>query len=181
MLRGVRFCAQLGFELDPLAAAGIAEQAAEIRRISWERVRDELDGILTSDQPKEGMLLLLHLGLAHHVLPELERLYLPEPARYQMKELLEHTLDTVRFVPAEKALRWAALLHDIAKPETFSSDEQGFHFYRHEELGAARAREVLARLATTERVHGRSVGAGTRSSARPVLHFGMVGLPRCGG
>ncbi len=146
MLRGVRFSAQLGFELDPLAAAGIAQQAAEILRISWERVREELDGILTSDQPKEGLLLLLHLGLAHHVLPELERLYLPEPARYQMKELLEHTLDTVRFVPPDKALRYAALLHDVAKPQTFTSDENGVHFYRHEELGAERARMVLARL-----------------------------------
>ncbi len=146
LLRAVRFSAQLDFELDPHTAAGIAEGAAEIRRISWERIRDELDGILTSDHPKEGLRLLLDLGLAHFVLPELEHLHLPEPARYQMKDLLEHTLDTVAFVPPDKALRYAALFHDIAKPETFTQDELGVHFYRHEDVGAARVKEVLLRL-----------------------------------
>jgi len=146
MLRGVRFCAQLGFELEPVTAAGIAEHAAEIQRISWERVRDEFDGILTSPQPKEGLRLLLDLGLAQYLLPELERLHLPEPARYQMKDVLEHTLDTVALVPPEKVLRYAALLHDIAKPEAYSADEAGVHFYRHEEASAERAREILLRL-----------------------------------
>jgi poly(A) polymerase len=146
MLRGVRFCAQLFFELDPVSAAGIAEHAPEISRISWERLRGELDGLLTSDHPKEGLRLLLDLGLAHFLLPELERLHLPEPARYQMKDVLEHTLDTVAFVPPDKALRYAALFHDIAKPDAYSADETGVHFYRHEDLGAEVVREILARL-----------------------------------
>ena len=57
-----------------------------------------------------------------------------------MKDLLEHTLDAVRFVPPDKALRYVALLHDIAKPETFAFDENGVHFYRHEEVGARSGR-----------------------------------------
>jgi poly(A) polymerase len=146
MLRAVRFCAQLGFELAPDGAAAIRKLATELARISWERIRDELDGILLSPHPGQGLRLMLDLGLADHALPELLRLHLPEPGRHHIKDVLEHTLETVDHTPAEKALRYAALLHDISKPETFTSDDSGVHFYRHEVIGADRAREVLARL-----------------------------------
>ena len=146
MLRAVRFCAQLGFELDPEAAAAIGQAAGELRRISWERIRDELDGILLSPHPDEGLRLTIDLGLAHHFLREVLNLHLPEPSRHHLKDVLEHTLDTVSCLAPEKVLRYAALLHDIAKPETFSSDESGVHFYRHEHIGAERAREILSRL-----------------------------------
>jgi len=146
MLRAVRFCAQLGFDLDPVAAAAIAESVDEMRRVSWERIRDEVDGILLSAHPQDGIRLMLGLGLARHVLPELLVLHLPEPGRHHMKDVLEHTLDAVAFIAPEKLLRYAALLHDIAKPETYSSDESGVHFYRHEPLGAEKARTILTRM-----------------------------------
>ena len=146
MLRAVRFCAQLAFELDPAAAAAIATAADELPRISFERIRDELDGILLAARPSGGVRLMIHLGLAAHVMPELTTLHLPEPGRHHMKDVLEHTLDTVDHVPAEKALRYAALLHDIAKPETFTTDESEVHFYRHETIGVERARAILGRL-----------------------------------
>jgi poly(A) polymerase len=146
MLRAVRFCAQLGFELDPAGAAAIAIAAGEIARVSWERIRDEFDGILLSPYPDDGLRLAIDLSLAQQVMPELLHLHLPEPYRYHMKDLLDHTLDTVRLVPPDKALRYAALLHDIAKPQTFSADEAGVHFYRHEHLGAEQTRLILHRL-----------------------------------
>jgi poly(A) polymerase len=146
MLRAVRFCAQLGFQLDAEARALIAESAGQLARVSWERIRDELDGILLSPHPGEGLRLLIDIGLAQRVLPELLELRLPEPGRRHLKDVLEHTLDTVALIRADKVLRYAALLHDIAKPETFSRDQEGVHFYRHEEIGAERAREILGRL-----------------------------------
>jgi len=146
MLRAVRFCSQLDFELDPAATVAIAAAADALRRISAERIRDELDRILLSDHPREGLRLVLDLGLAPHTLPELLRLQLPAPERHQMKDLLEHTLDAVACSPADKVVRYAALLHDIAKPGTISSDESGVHFYRHEVLGEKAARSALARL-----------------------------------
>ncbi|MFB3881737.1 MAG: HDIG domain-containing metalloprotein [Armatimonadota bacterium] len=146
MLRAVRFCAQLGFELDPAAAAAIAEHSRELARISLERIRDELDGMMVSPRPKEGLQLLADLGLAEWFLPEIVRLHLPEPARHHMKDVLAHTLDAVESTAADKALRYAALLHDIAKPETFTADGDGVHFYRHEQLGAEQARAILSRL-----------------------------------
>jgi poly(A) polymerase len=146
MLRAVRFCAQLGLELDSVAAAAIATQAAEIGRISRERIRDEFDGILLSPNPDEGLRLTIDLGLAQHFIPEILRLHLPEPYRHHMKDLLDHTLDTVRLARGDKALQYAALLHDIAKPETFSSDDSGVHFYRHERVGVDEASAILTRL-----------------------------------
>jgi len=146
MLRALRFCAQLEFELDTAAAAAIAQTAEELQRISFERIRDELDGIILSPQPSGALRLMIDLRLAAHVMPELTTLHLPEPGRHHMKDVLEHTLDTVDVVPAERVLRYAALLHDIAKPETFSSDENGVHFYRHEKIGADTARAILSRL-----------------------------------
>ena len=146
MLRAVRFCAQLGLELDSVAAAAIATQAAEIGRISRERIRDEFDGILLSPNPDEGLRLTIDLGLAQHFIPEILRLHLPEPYRHHMKDLLDHTLDTVRLARGDKALQYAALLHDVAKPETFSSDDSGVHFYRHERVGVDEASAILTRL-----------------------------------
>ncbi len=146
MLRAVRFCAQLGFELDPEGAAAIATHAEDLRRISWERIRDEFDGVLLSSNPKQGLRLALDLDLARHFIPELTSLHLPEPGRHHLKDVLEHTLDTLANVPPEQVLRYAALLHDIAKPETFTTDESGVHFHRHEKVGAERARQILTRL-----------------------------------
>ncbi|MBN1459305.1 MAG: HD domain-containing protein [Armatimonadetes bacterium] len=155
MLRAVRFVAQLGFELDPTAAAAIASEASQLARISWERIRDELDAVLISAQPADGLRLMIDLGLAEHILPEVLRLHLPEPHRHHMRDLLEHTLDTVTRVPATKLLRYAALLHDVAKPETLTSDETGVHFYRHERIGAEQAAAILTRLRQSgDLVHG---------------------------
>ncbi len=146
MLRAVRFCAQLGFELEPSAAAAIASSAGELPRVSWERIRDELDGAMLAPRPDEGLRLAIDLGLARHFMPELERLHLPEPTRHMMKDVLDHTLDTVRLTPAEKTLRYAALLHDIAKPESLTTDDSFVHFLRHERLGVEQARAILTRL-----------------------------------
>ena len=146
MLRAVRFCAQLAFELDPAAAAAIATAADELPRISFERIRDELDGILLAPRPSGGLRLMMDVGLAAHVMPELLTLHLPEPGRHHMKDVLEHTLDTVDHAPADKTARYAALLHDIAKPETFTTDDSGVHFYGHDTIGVERARAILGRL-----------------------------------
>ena len=146
LLRAVRFCAQLGFSLEAGAEQAIKELAAEIARISWERIRDEYDAILLSPNAGRSLLRLVSLGLAHHTLPELEAMRLPQEPRYHLKDVLEHTLEAVDLAPADKTLRWTLLLHDIAKPATFSADENGVHFYRHEEIGAEMAGAILSRL-----------------------------------
>jgi poly(A) polymerase len=146
LLRGVRFSAQLNFSLEAEAEQAIKELAGEITRISWERIREEYDRILLSDRAGDGIRRLVELGLAHHTMPELEAMVFPQNPRYHLKNVLEHTLNAVDFIPPTKTLRWVMLLHDVSKPETFSEDAAGIHFYRHEELGAHKAGEILARL-----------------------------------
>jgi len=146
LLRGVRFSAQLNFSLEAETGLAIKALSSEITRISWERIREEYDRILLSDQAAGGIRRLVELGLAHYTLPELEAMIFPQNPRYHLKSVLEHTLTAVDFIPPTKTLRWVMLLHDVCKPDTFSEDEAGIHFYRHEELGAKKAGEILARL-----------------------------------
>lgn len=147
LLRAVRFCSQLDFSLEENTRQAIRELAGEITRISWERIRDEYDYILLSPNAAAGLRQLLELGLAHHTLSELEQLRLPQPPHRHLKDVLEHTLEAVELTPSDKLLRWTLLLHDIAKPATFSLDEAGnIHFYRHEEIGAEMAQQILSRL-----------------------------------
>jgi poly(A) polymerase len=146
LLRAVRFCAQLDFPLEPITEKAVKDLAGEITRISWERIRDEFDLILLSSKAGDGIRRLMDLGLAHFTLRELETLRFPQNPRYHLKDVLEHTLDAVDLAPADKTLRWTMLLHDIAKPVTFSQDAEGIHFYRHDEVGAEMAAEILARL-----------------------------------
>jgi poly(A) polymerase len=146
LLRAVRFAAQLGFALEEASSQAIWELAGELTRISWERIRDEYDRILVSDHAAEGIRQLIALHLAHYTIPELETLHLEQNPRYHLKDVLEHTLEAVELAPADKLLRWTLLLHDIAKPATFSYDEEGVHFYRHEEAGAEIAGQILIRL-----------------------------------
>ena len=146
MLRGVRFCAQLDFQLEEETELAIRRQAGELQRISRERIREEFEGILLSERPARGIRQVVALGLARSFLPELEGLHLPQAGGRHLKDVLDHTLEAVELAPRERVLRWALLLHDIAKPETFSEDEAGVHFYRHEELGAEKAAAILQRL-----------------------------------
>jgi poly(A) polymerase len=146
LLRAVRFAAQLGFQMDPETERAVGEHASAIARVSQERLRDELDAILVSDRPGSGFELLVRLGLAGHIVPEVEALDMPREPDVKMKNLLEHTLDAVNRVPADKALRWATLLHDIAKPLTYTRTAEEVHFYRHEEIGARLAAGILERL-----------------------------------
>ena len=97
------------------------------------------------------------LGVTAVVLPEFDRMMQTEQNNiHHMYSVGEHTLRVIEQVPAQKALRWAALLHDVAKPVTKTTDEKGDHFYGHNEAGVELARQILTRLkfdnATIDRV-----------------------------
>ncbi len=156
MLRAARFAAQLGFDVEPATRAAIAELAAEIQRVSVERIAQELNRLLVAPEPDRGLELLRETGLLSFVLPELVPLA-EDVADRRHKDIWRHTLQVVRQSPPRLAVRWAALLHDAAKPMTRTIDERGeVHFFGHEVKGAELARTVLRRLrqekALTERV-----------------------------
>ncbi len=156
LMRAVRLCAELGFELDRATARAIRTSAALIRRIAVERVRDELDHCLLSDAPERAFELLRTLGLLEHLIPELLEGVGFEQNEHHAFTVWEHTLITVASVPPVLRLRLAALLHDAAKPRTLSIEDGRRHFFNHEKVGAEMAEAILGRLrydrATTAQV-----------------------------
>ncbi len=146
MLRAVRFAAQFGFEIEPATAEAIQRQAATLGKISNERIRDELTKALLSPRPDRALRLLVTLGLAPYALPELLELRGVSQAPVHSKDVFEHVLRVVAGTAPRPGLRWAALLHDIAKPRTRSVENGKVHFFGHEDVGAVMARDILRRL-----------------------------------
>lgn len=146
ILRAVRFAAQLDFQIDEKTQEAIRNQAIFLKDISAERIHVELTKLLVSKYP-ERLRDAYELGVTAIVLPEFDRMMeTQQNNKHHMYSVGEHTLYVVKEVPATETLRWAALLHDVAKPITKITDEKGDHFYRHNEVGAKMAREILLRL-----------------------------------
>lgn len=146
ILRAVRFAAQLDFAIDEQTQEAIRNQAIFLKDISAERIHVELTKLLVSKHP-ERLRTAYELGVTAVVLPEFDRMMETEQNnKHHMYNVGEHTLRVVEEVPATEAMRWAALLHDVAKPARKTTDEKGDHFYGHNEEGAGMAREILLRL-----------------------------------
>lgn len=146
ILRTVRFAAQLNFSIDEKTQKAIRDQAVFLKDISAERIHVELTKLLVSAHP-EKLRTAYELGVTAIVLPEFDRMMeTSQNNKHHLYSVGEHTLRVVKEVPATEALRWAALLHDVAKPVMKSSDEKGDHFYGHNETGAEMAKQILLRL-----------------------------------
>lgn len=151
LLRAARFVAQLGFRFDPPTEAAMARNAGSLGRISQERILAELTRLLVGPYADHGLGALAETGLLAVALPELVPLSRmggePDPRLHREKDLWAHTRQVVVQAPARPAVRWAALLHDAAKPHTRGIDVGGeVHFFGHEAAGAALARKLLRRL-----------------------------------
>lgn len=146
MLRAVRFAAQLGFTIEPATAAAIVRQAPTLGKISHERIRDELTKALISPRPDLVLRLLVDLGLAPYTVPETLELRGVSQAPAHSKDVYDHVQRVVAGTAPRPGLRWAALMHDIAKPRTRSVEDGKVHFYGHEDVGAVMARDILRRL-----------------------------------
>ncbi len=151
MMRAVRFATQLGFEIVPETFDAIRRNAQRISIISRERVMDELMKIMRSAKPSVGWVLLLRTGLLKLIFPELFALRGVEQVRgVGHKDNFYHTLAVLDNV-AERSdnvwLRWAALLHDIAKPVTKRWDENaGWTFYGHNVVGAKMVPRIFRKM-----------------------------------
>ncbi|MDR3188717.1 MAG: CCA tRNA nucleotidyltransferase [Prevotellaceae bacterium] len=153
MMRAVRFAAQLGFEIDLPSKEAIRRNrqrmAGEV--VSTERIADELNKIMACPKPSTGFFLLDELTLLELILPQIARLKGVEAVgRQQHKDNFLHTLQVLDNV-AQKSdnlwLRWAALLHDVAKPQTKRYEEgHGWTFHGHEFLGAKMTPKIFQAL-----------------------------------
>lgn len=141
MIRAIRFATQLGFTIEPETLASITRNRERIAIVSKERINDELNKILLSPIPSIGFLLFDETGLLELIFPQLHKLKGVETVGNRAhKDNFYHTLkvlDNIARNTDNLWLRWAALLHDIAKPATKAyNPQQGWTFHGHEFLGA---------------------------------------------
>jgi putative nucleotidyltransferase with HDIG domain len=148
MLRAVRFRWKLHFEPAPGLYEAIAAQRERLRVISAERIRDELVRMLVTSEADRCLDDLARLGLLDQFAPELVAMQGLEQGSYHHEDVWRHTLTVVRNVPpGDIVLALAALLHDVGKPATRSTDAKGaIRFFAHERVGAELAQALLERL-----------------------------------
>lgn len=147
ILRALRFAAQLNFTIEEATRQAIREQAQFLQNISAERIQVELTGLITSDHP-EKIIDACELGITKVVLPEFDAmLATPQNNRHHCYDVGRHTVEVMKHIDPTPVLRWAALLHDVAKPICRTTDESGVdHFYGHPKKGKEMAHDCLRRM-----------------------------------
>ncbi len=152
LMRAVRLASELGFLIEDKTRQSIQKNAKLITKISWERIRDELFKILSSNNPAEGVLFLRNTGLLTFILPELDVCFvIPQksPKRHHVYDVGTHMVMSVKSCPSKDLItRLATLLHDIGKAETFRRDEKTglITFYNHEVVGTKLVEKIADRL-----------------------------------
>lgn len=201
MLRAARFVSQLEFSVDKRVLDAMTEMSAQITRITAERVHAELNKLIGGTNPAAGIDVLVETGLGAYVLPEVGALKMTEDEHQQHKDVYRHSLQVLRQAidqedPDEApdlVLRWAALLHDIGKPDTKELKEGGgVSFHHHEVVGAKLARKRLKELKFSKadvsdisqlvflhmRFHGYGDGTWSDSAVRRYVADAGALLPR---
>lgn len=151
MMRAIRFASQLNFRIDVPTFSAISKNRERIRIITTERITEELNKIIGSAKPSIGFDLLFKSGLLKIIFPEFEQLYGVQHLEGKgHKDNFYHTLQVLDHV-AERSdnlwLRWAAVLHDIAKPDTKRFEPgHGWTFHGHEVVGARKAAAIFRKF-----------------------------------
>ncbi|ARS38692.1 tRNA nucleotidyltransferase [Sphingobacteriaceae bacterium GW460-11-11-14-LB5] len=151
MMRAIRFASQLNFNIDPAALNAIKTQKQRISIVSKERITDEMNKIILSKKPSVGFKHLFDTGLLQLIFPQMAQLYGVEIIKGKgHKDNFYHTLEVLDNICADTDdlwLRWAAILHDIAKPATKRFEEgHGWTFHGHEDRGARMVPKIFAQL-----------------------------------
>ncbi|MFQ6618869.1 MAG: CCA tRNA nucleotidyltransferase, partial [Fidelibacterota bacterium] len=151
MLRAVRFASQFKFRIEPDTFRAIKQMVERIKIVSQERITEELIKILSTSQPSTGFFLLEEAGLLTLIFPEISDLKGAEDRNgYYHKDIFRHTMQAVDNISLQTKkfnLRFATLVHDIAKPATKAfKEDTGWTFYGHEEVGARMLEPICRRL-----------------------------------
>jgi len=151
MMRAIRFATQLGFTIEEKTFEAIGRNADRIKIVSLERVTEELNKIILADNPSRGFIMLEETGLLKMIFPQFQELKGIEKVNGKgHKDNFYHTLkvtDNLSLKTNDLWLRWAALLHDIAKPRTKKFDENiGWTFHAHEFVGSKMVPQIFKKL-----------------------------------
>jgi tRNA nucleotidyltransferase (CCA-adding enzyme) len=173
MMRAIRFATQLQFDIEEQTYRGIEEMAERIEIISKERIIEELNKIVLSEKPSIGFDHLFKTGLLEHFFPEMVELHGVEEVRgVRHKDNFWHTLkvlDNVAEMGGDLWLRWAAIMHDIAKPATQKFVKgTGWTFHGHDALGAKWVKPIFRRLGLPLDERMRYVRKLVRLHLRPI-------------
>lgn len=148
MLRAIRFASQLRFTIEEKTWQAIIKNAALIKHVSAERIRDELVKMLKTEDPYKAIWLLHTSGLLKIILPELEAGFGVTQNLHHIYTIFTHNLFALQFCPSDDwRVRLAALLHDVGKPNVKQGEGKNSTFYQHEHVGAKLARNIMRRLA----------------------------------
>jgi len=139
MMRAIRFSLELGYKIDPFTLEGVSLMAADIEKVSIERVRDEFLKILTAKNPSTGLNLLRRVGMLEKIMPELLEGYRKRQNDYHTYSIFRHIMET-------PILRLSALFHDIAKPRVRRKISGEWTFYNHASYSAELARDIMLRM-----------------------------------
>ncbi len=173
MMRAIRFASQLGFSVEDQTMAAVRKMSHRLSIISKERIIDELNKIVLAAKPSSGFAMLLDSGLLEQFLPELVNLLgVDEKDGLRHKDNFWHTLevlDNVALVSNDLWLRWAAIMHDIAKPPTKRFIHgSGWTFHGHDALGAKWVPRIFRRLGLPMDERMRYVQKLVRLHLRPI-------------
>lgn len=153
LMRAIRIATELGFKIEEKTLYAIKQNATLINKIARERTRDELLKILESQNPYQGIVMLKESGLLQEILPEFEKTFGVEqksPGRHHIYDVGTHCLYSLKAVTEktkDPIVRFATLIHDIGKPQTYKKLDNGtITFYNHEVIGARMAKGIAERL-----------------------------------
>jgi putative nucleotidyltransferase with HDIG domain len=151
MMRAAYFASKLGFTIEKECRASMKRQAYRIDIVSWERIRDEFIKTLKTKKPSVGLVILQKTGLMETLFPEIHVMYgMEQTSEWHHKDIFAHTLqvvDNAAELSDKMEIRFAALVHDIAKPNTRRIDEnKGYTFHGHDAVGEQMLNKVAHRL-----------------------------------
>lgn len=156
MMRAVRFHAELGYVIEKKTFEAIKKNTKYLKHIALERIKDELTRIILSNNPAEGIDMLHKTELLEYITPELEKGVGVKQNRHHIYTIYKHSILSLKYCPSKKLeVRLAALLHDIAKPQTKRGEGPLATFYNHDHVGARVAEKILSRLRFSNDVIGK--------------------------
>lgn len=165
MFRAIRFATKYDWQLAPEVVDGIRNNLNNLGNTSKERIRDELNKILKTHNPRRGFQLLKDTGLLPYIAQEFQQAVGMTQNTHHTEDVFNHTLSVLQGTNPELLTRLIALFHDIGKVATRSETPTGIHFYGHEEVGAEVATKIMQDLKYPSELI-QAVAAGVKNHMR---------------